>query len=438
MSARWISANTGTVVERDPGEVDRGAVDLRDLLDAVLDGGEHPEAEQVDLEEAGVGAGVLVPLAELATDHRGRLHRDEVDQRPRRDHHAARVLGDVAWQAGDLGRQELEGAPALRDQLALGIRKPGHLLGDARCIPAVAEAGDPLELCLRQPERLAHVADRSPRAIGGEARHERCVLVAVALRDRDDQLLADVAREVEIDVRDRGQLVVEKAPEREIVRHRIDVREAGQVTDDRTDRAAAPAPGWQEAPGRVATAYLQGALTREVENLPVEQEEPREIELVDQRELALEAIARPLEQPLVARRIAVGEGVVADLCELSDRGLVAVGEVGVAIAELLGEVELKALRDLDGAGGGGRVDAGEEVGRICRRPQDALAVASPLLLAAVEGGTTADRDERVLEERAPRRMRMHVARGHGRDAEMLGQVAQSRVAPHVTALVRPL
>ena len=114
------------------------------------------------------------------------------------------------------------------------------------------------------------------------------------------------------------------------------------------------------------------------------------------------------EQPLVARRIAVGEGVVADLRELSDRRLVAVGEVGVAVAELLGEVELEALRELDGAGGGGRVDAGEALGRVCRRPQDALAVAAPLLLAAVEGGAAADRDERVLEERAPR------ARGRAR------------------------
>ena len=33
-----------------------------DLLDAALDRGEHPEAEQVDLQEARVGAGVLVPL----------------------------------------------------------------------------------------------------------------------------------------------------------------------------------------------------------------------------------------------------------------------------------------------------------------------------------------------------------------------------------------
>src|SRR6478752_326164 len=302
------------------------------------------------------------------------------------------MLGDVAWQAGDLGRQELEGAPALRDKLALRIRKRCHLLRDARCIPAVAEPGDSLELCLRQPERLADVADGTARAIGGEARDERCMLVAVALRDDDDQLLADVAREVEVDVRDRGELVVEEAPEREVVRDRIDVREAGEVTDDRADRAAASPSRWQEAAGRVAATHLQGALAGEVEHLPVEQEEPRQVEVVDQRELALEAIARPREQPLVAWWIAVGEGVVADLGKLADRGLVAVGEVGIAVAELHGEIELELLRDLDGAGGGGRVDAGEELGRVCRRPQDALAVAAPFLLAAVERGAATDRD----------------------------------------------
>ena len=241
VSARWISANTSRVVERDAGEVDRRAVGLRDLLDALLDGGEHPEPEQVDLEEAGVGAGVLVPLAELAARHRRGLHGHEVDQRPRRDHHPARVLGDVARQAGDLGREELERAPALRDELALGVRERGHLLGDAGGVPAVGEPREPLELGLRQAERLADVADRAARAVGREARDERGVLVAVALGDGDDQLLADVAREVEVDVRDRGQLAVEEAAEREVVRDRVDVREAGQVADDRADRAAAAA-----------------------------------------------------------------------------------------------------------------------------------------------------------------------------------------------------
>ena len=70
------------VVERDPGEVDGRAVDLRDLLHAVLDRREHAQPEQVDLEESGIGAGVLVPLTELAPCHCGRLHRDEIDQRP--------------------------------------------------------------------------------------------------------------------------------------------------------------------------------------------------------------------------------------------------------------------------------------------------------------------------------------------------------------------
>ena len=82
----------GGVVERDPRQVDRGALQPGELVDAVLDGAEHAEAEQVDLEEAGVAAGVLVPLADLATGHRRGLHRHELDQRPAGDDHAARVL----------------------------------------------------------------------------------------------------------------------------------------------------------------------------------------------------------------------------------------------------------------------------------------------------------------------------------------------------------
>ena len=42
----------GRVVERDAREVDRLAVQARDRVDRLLDGGEHAEPEQVDLEEA--------------------------------------------------------------------------------------------------------------------------------------------------------------------------------------------------------------------------------------------------------------------------------------------------------------------------------------------------------------------------------------------------
>ena len=88
-------------------------------------------------------------------------------------------------------------------ELALRVRELGDLLGDAAGVPAVGVAGEPLELGVREAERLADVADGAARAVGGEAADERGVLVAVALDDADDQLLADVAREVEVDVGNR-------------------------------------------------------------------------------------------------------------------------------------------------------------------------------------------------------------------------------------------
>ncbi len=276
------------VVERDAREVDRFAVGLGDPLDAVLDRGEHPQPEQVDLQEARIRAGVLVPLAELPTGHRGRLHGNELDERAAGDHHPAGVLRDVPRQAGDLARQRREGTPARREQLRLRIRQLPELLRDSPRVPAVRNAGEPLELGERQPERLADVPDRAARAVGGEARDEGGMLAAVALGDGDDQLLADVAREVEVDVRHRHQLSVQEAAEREIVGDRIDVREPGQIADDRADGAPAPATGRQAAPRRAGPSHLGSDLVRELEHLPVEQEEAREPELVDQRQLVLE------------------------------------------------------------------------------------------------------------------------------------------------------
>ena len=48
------------------------------------------------------------------------------------------------------------------------------------------------------------------------------MLVPVALDERDDQLLADVAREVEVDVGHRVELAVQEAPERQVRGHGIE------------------------------------------------------------------------------------------------------------------------------------------------------------------------------------------------------------------------
>jgi hypothetical protein len=54
--------------------------------------------------------------------------------------------------------------------------------------------------------------------------------------DPRDELRTDVPREVEVDVRQRRDLLVEEAAEEERVLDRVDVREPGEVADDRGDR----------------------------------------------------------------------------------------------------------------------------------------------------------------------------------------------------------
>ena len=49
------------------------------------------------------------------------------------------------------------------------------------------------------------------------------MLAAVAFGDGDDQLLADISREIQVDVRDRVELAVEEAAERELRVNRINV-----------------------------------------------------------------------------------------------------------------------------------------------------------------------------------------------------------------------
>ena len=162
--------------------------------------------------------------------------------------------------------------------------QPFDLLGHAMRVP-LGHAREPLELGGGQAECLAEIADRPAPVVGREGGDERGVLAAVPLGDPDDQLLADVAWEVEVDVRRRDQLAVEEAADRQIRLDGIDVREAGQVADDRADRAAAAAAGRERVAGRAGAAHLGGDLARELEHLPVQEEEPGELQLGDEGEL---------------------------------------------------------------------------------------------------------------------------------------------------------
>ena len=145
------------------------------------------------------------------------------------------------------------------------------------------------------------------------------MLAAVLLGHGHDQLLADVAREVEVDVGDGLELAVEEAAERELRLDRVDVREPGQVADDRADRASAAAAGREDVARDGSAAHLERDLARQLEHLPVQQEEAGQPELADQGELLVESRSRSL---LVAVRAAVAlfEGPVADAASCAIAG----------------------------------------------------------------------------------------------------------------------
>ena len=150
--------------------------------------------------------------------------------------------------------------------------------------------------------------------------------------------------------------------------------------------------------------------------------------------------SRAAHAPLVAVEVAValGERALADAAQLDDRRLVAVGEVRIAVAELLGQVELEPLGELARSA---RRRHGRRQSDRASAPggqKDGLVVAAPLPLAALERGAAADGDEHVLERGAAAVVGVDVAGRDRLDAERLGELAQPRVPARVAALVRAL
>src|SRR4051794_37063373 len=150
----------------------------------------------------------------------------------------------------------------------------------------------------------------------------------VLVVDAGDQDLADVAGEIEVDVRQRLPFVVEEAAGEEVLLDRVDVGEAGQVTDDRADAGAAAAARGKHRAGRGAAAHLDRDLAGQLQQLVVDEEEAGEVAVADRRQLFLEA-ARGLDVAGPAR-VAGAEPLLAELLQLAVGAEVALAWVAVA------------------------------------------------------------------------------------------------------------
>ncbi len=330
----------GWIVIRDPAEVDLLATGPRDHLDRSLDRREHPEPEQIDLQEPRIRAGILVPLNDLASLHRRGDDRAAVDQRTGRDDHPARVLAQVARQPVGLGGEPRQPRPPSR-RAAPAAEYVLNVIAHLPRVPSLAAPGHALDLPRRQPQRLAELADRAAGPVRRERRHQRRAVVAVALVDPRDQLLPDVAREVEVDVGQRGQLLVQEAADQQVVGDRIDVGQAGQEADDRRDARAATSPRRQQRTDAAGAANLERDLPGQLQQVVVKQEETRQGQALDDPKLLLQTghgARAHRSRPLVP----VVQALLAQLGELAHRGRVLGSRI--AIPEIAAQVEPEPLR----------------------------------------------------------------------------------------------
>ena len=166
----------------------------------------------------------------------------------------------------------------------------------------------------------------------------------------------------------------------------------------------------------------------------MEQEEPGQAVAGDQPQLLLEPRAGLV--PVGGAGVAALELVAADAREGGLGGLAGVGEVGVGVAQVVGEVEAAAVGHLAAAADRVRGEAG---GGLGGRAQHRLVVPAPLGLARLEGGVAS----------GSRRARPAGARGGGewawtspvatvrtrsRSASSAEQPVAAGVAAHVRAL----
>src|SRR5215468_4499482 len=142
----------------------------------------------------------------------------------------------MAGKVVDLPGELDEVLPDRRVHKGAELRRALHLLAQspARPVP-LTQLCQPVQLDLRQPERLTQVTDRAPDPVARNRGDKRRPVRAPALVHPLDQLLPDVTGKVQIDVRKAVHLLVEETAEKQPVADGVDVRETDQVADEASD-----------------------------------------------------------------------------------------------------------------------------------------------------------------------------------------------------------
>ena len=165
-------------------EIDFFVIVIANQFDGIFEHGHHAESEQIDFDDAHVGAIFFVPLHDDAAGHGGGLERDDGIELSLADDHAAGVLAEMARhvlhgeaefvifaQAG-MGEVESGVAEAAVERVVFVAKFPG---GDG--------GGNFCERFGIESERLAHFARGHAVAIGDDVGGHGGAALAVSLVD---------------------------------------------------------------------------------------------------------------------------------------------------------------------------------------------------------------------------------------------------------------
>ena len=225
------------VLGRDVGERERGAAETVYEIERAADGREHAERKAIDLQKPERIEVVLVPLDHGAAFHRGVFDRHEAREFVARDHEAPDVLREMPRKAHE-GLHQREQPP---DRGVVG-GEPGlaQALGRKALVPPLEILRQPVDLIRREPQRLAHIANRAAAPIGDDGRGQRRAVAAVFVVDILNDLLAPLVLEIDVDVGRLVALLRDEALEERLDARRVDLGDAEREAHRRVRRRAAP------------------------------------------------------------------------------------------------------------------------------------------------------------------------------------------------------
>ena len=252
-------------------EVDFFVIVIANEFDGIFEHGHHAEAEQIDFDDAHVGAIFFVPLHDDAAGHGGGFERDDGIELSLADDHAAGVLAEMA-------RHVLHGEAefVIFAQARMGEVESGIAEAAVERVVFVAEfpggdgGGNFVERFGIESESLAHFARGHAVAIGDDVGGHGGAALAVSLVDVLDDFFALVAAgQVEIDVGPLAAFFGKKTLEEKFHADGVDGGDAERVADGAVG-------------GGSASLHENVLLAAEADQVPDDEEVSGEFEFFDE------------------------------------------------------------------------------------------------------------------------------------------------------------